>query len=138
MRSAIALAVLTAGAILTFAVSVEVPGINLRLTGVIVILAGIAAMISPARAAAWLHLRPQPHGRPQPEPQVDDDDFGYSAYLLQDPAVLAAEVLKGAGVGQPGPGHGPHGSHGPHGPAERAANGNAGPDGRDGRHGGQG
>ena len=37
--------------------------------------------------------------------------MGYSAYLLQDPAVLAAEVLRGAGVGQPGPG--------PRGPAEQ-------------------
>jgi hypothetical protein len=135
MRSAIGLAVLTAGAILTFAVSAEVQGINLRLTGVIVMLAGIAGMISPARAAAWLHLHPLPHGRPQPEPPDDDDDFGYSAYLLQDPAVLAAEVLKGAGVGQQGPGHGPNGPHGPRGPAEHAAYGNAGHDGHDGHHG---
>jgi hypothetical protein len=135
MRSAIGLAVLTAGAILTFAVSAEVPGINLRLTGVIVMLAGIAGMISPARAAAWLHLHPLPHARPRPEqpgPHEDDDDFGYSAYLLQDPAVLAAEVLRGAGVGQPAPGHGPRG---PRGSAEQAANGTAGHDGHDGYHG---
>jgi hypothetical protein len=126
MRSAIALAVLTAGAILTLAVSADVPGINLRLTGVILILAGIAGMISPARAAGWLHLRPLPHGRPQPEPPADEDEFGYSAYLLQDPAVLAAEVLRGAGAGQPGPGTRGH--------AEQAVYGN-GHDGHDGHDG---
>jgi hypothetical protein len=124
MRSAISLAVLTAGAILAIAVNADVPGINVRLAGVIVMLAGIAGMISPARAAAWLHLHPLPYGRPQPEPREEADDFGLSAYLLQDPAVLAAEVLKGAGVGQPG-----------HGPAGHAAFGNSGHEGHNGHDG---
>jgi len=122
MRSAIGLAVLTAGAILTFAVTAEVPGINLRLTGVIVMLAGIAAMVAPARAAALLHLPDVPRGRCRAG-QADDCD--YSAYLLQDPAVLAAEVLKGLGPDQPGHGLG-------HRPAAQPANG---PAGRDGHHG---
>jgi len=123
MRSAIGLAVLAAGAILTFAVSADVPGINLRLAGVIVMLAGIAGMITPARAAVWLHLRAMPGGRPRAEPDADDD-FGLSAYLLQDPAVLAAEVLRGAGVGQPGMAHGP---------AEQAGHGAVGHDGHHGQ-----
>jgi hypothetical protein len=119
MRSAVGLVLLTAGAILAIAVSADVPGINLRLTGVIVMVAGIAGMISPARAAAWLHLRALRHAGPSREP-AGEDEFGYSAYLLQDPAVLAAEVLKGAGVGQHGPGRGP---------AEQTEYGNAGHDG---------
>jgi hypothetical protein len=133
MRSAIGLAVLTAGAILAIAVNADVPGINLRLTGVILILAGIAGMIAPARAAAWLHLRALQHAAPHRE-APDEDEFGYSAYLLQDPAVLAAEVLKGAGVGQPGPGHGPAEQAG-YGSAGHDGNVGAGHDGHNGHHG---
>jgi hypothetical protein len=123
MRYAVGLAVLTAGAILTFAVSAQVPGINLRVTGVIVILAGIAAMITPQRAAALLHLPAVPRGRSGTE---EPDDYGYSAYLLQDPAVLAAEVLRGAGADQAGMRHGPAPQPAQHGPA--------GPASHDGRH----
>ena len=107
MRIAAGLAALTAGAILTFAVSARVPGIDLRLTGVIIMLAAIAGLVATSEAAqAWLH-RAARRGQP---PAPDEDEFGDLGYLLQDPAVLAAEVLKSGpyglahGPGSPGAG----------------------------------
>jgi hypothetical protein len=102
MRTAIGLAILAAGAILTFAVSAQVPGINLRLAGLIIMVTGIAELIAPSRAAAWLRRRGPWHGEvrepPADEPEDSGDlgDVAYPAYLLQDPAVLAAEVLNSA------------------------------------------
>ncbi|MGH3400870.1 MAG: hypothetical protein ACRDPO_39925 [Streptosporangiaceae bacterium] len=97
MRIAAGLAALAAGAILTFAVSARVPGINLRLAGVIIILAAIAGLIATSPAAqAWLHRRDPRPGRPA---APDEDEFGDLGYLLQDPAVLAAEVLNGGQYG---------------------------------------
>jgi len=101
-----ALAMLAAGAILTFAVSAHVPGINLRLAGLIIILAGLAALIGPSGAGAWLRRRVLTRGEVvradvvpgdlhDPAAQEPDD----VAYLLQDPAVLAAEVLNGVRAG---------------------------------------
>ena len=102
MRAALGLAILAAGAILTFAVSARVPGINLRLAGVIIMLTGIAELIAPSRAAAWLRHLGILHGEvrePAPDEPADD---AYPAYLLQDPAVLAAEVLNGVRASRPG------------------------------------
>lgn len=108
MRIAAGLAALAAGAILTFAVSARVPGINLRLTGVIIILAAVAGLIATSPAAqAALHRGAARRGAP---PAPDEDEFGDLGYLLQDPAVLAAEVLKGAQLGLA---HGPSGRAGP-------------------------
>jgi hypothetical protein len=102
MRTAIGLVILAAGAILTFAVSAQVPGINLRLAGLIIMVTGIAELIAPSRAAAWLRRRGPLHGEvrepptDEPEDAGDLGDVAYPAYLLQDPAVLAAEVLNSA------------------------------------------
>jgi hypothetical protein len=98
MRTAVAIAVIAAGAILALAVSARVPGINLRLAGVIVIAAGLAVLLAPPSPAAdWLRRRRGlPAGQaPAPRALADPDDEAYPAYLLQDPAVLAAEVLNG-------------------------------------------
>jgi hypothetical protein len=108
MRAAAGLVALTAGAILALAVSATVPGINLRLAGVIIMIAGLATLAGPARAAAALRRLT---GNRFPAPQrvapaataalTDPDDADYVSpdalypgYLLQDPAVLAAEVLR--------------------------------------------
>lgn len=109
MRTAIGLAVIAAGAILTFAVSAHTPGINLHVAGVIIMLAGLAGLITPARAAHWLRHRGQAgEADPGPialtEPAVLTPEEAYPAYLLQDPAVLAAEVLNGARAGAYGNG----------------------------------
>ncbi len=108
MRIAAGLVTLTAGAILTFAVSAHVPGINLRLAGVFIILAAIAGLIATSPAApSWLRRGAARRDRP---PAPDEDEFGDLGYLLQDPAVLAAEVLKSGpyglahGPGAPGAG----------------------------------
>lgn len=98
MRNAIALALLAAGTILAFTVSAQVPGISLRGAGVIIILTGIAALVMPPSPAAdWLRNRvgTDGPGRDRPGKDTDDADDAYPDYLLQDPAVLAAEVLNG-------------------------------------------
>jgi len=96
MRVVAGLAALAAGAILTFAVSARVPGINLRLTGVIIMLAAIAGLVATSEGAqAWLHRA----GRRGQPPAPDEDQFGDLGFLLQDPAVLAAEVLRGTAGG---------------------------------------
>jgi hypothetical protein len=90
------LAMLAAGAILTFAVSARVPGINLRLAGLIIMATGIVALITPSRVAVWLRRRTAVHGEPateEPDEADEADEDAYPSYLLQDPAVLAAEVL---------------------------------------------
>jgi hypothetical protein len=99
MRTAIGLVILAAGAILTFAVSAQVPGINLRLAGLIIMATGIAELIAPSRAAAWLRRHGPLSGEVQEPPADEPEDpmeVAYPAYLLQDPAVLAAEVLNSA------------------------------------------
>jgi hypothetical protein len=98
MRTPGAIIVIAAGAILSLAVSARLPGVNLRLAGVIIILAGIAILLAPpSPAAAWLRRRrgqADPAGSAAGTAQPAGDD-SYPDYLLQDPAVLAAEVLNG-------------------------------------------
>jgi hypothetical protein len=102
MRSAAGLATLAAGAILAFAVTAQLPGLNLRIAGVIIMVAAAAwlAANSPA-AAAWARglgtrragrptVAPEPGPPPAPDPDCLD-------YLEQDPAVLAADLLRAAG-----------------------------------------
>jgi hypothetical protein len=109
MRAApvIGLSALAAGAILTFAVSARVPGINLRIAGVIIMLTAIAGLVAPTEAGAWLRRRARlhvPHGvaHERGESAFDEpEDAGYPAFLLQDPAVLAAEVLKSTAAVSP-------------------------------------
>jgi len=104
MRSAAGLALLAAGAILTFAVTAQVPGINLRAAGVILIITGIIALIPPGRITALLR-RGRPAAAPEdalPGADGEPDESVYPAFLLQDPAVLAAEVLNGARAARTG------------------------------------
>jgi hypothetical protein len=101
------LIMLAAGAILLFAVSARVPGINLWLAGLILTVTGLIGLIAPTGAAAWVRRRVLPGGAAA-DPDLGDpataeaDDAGYPAYLLQDPAVLAAEVLNGVRAGRDG------------------------------------
>jgi hypothetical protein len=102
------LIMLAAGAILVFAVSARVPGINLWLAGLILIVTGLIGLIAPSGAAAWVRRRVLSRGAAAgPDlgaPATGEaDDVGYPAYLLQDPAVLAAEVLNGVRAGRAGP-----------------------------------
>jgi hypothetical protein len=109
MRAApvIGLAALAAGAILTFAVSARVPGINLHIAGVIIMLAALAGLIAPTEAGIRLRRRARlhvPFGTAYERGELafdEPEDASYPAFLLQDPAVLAAEVLKGTAAVSP-------------------------------------
>jgi hypothetical protein len=100
MRSAAGLATLAAGAILTFAVTARVPGIDLRIAGVIIMVAAAAwlAGVSPW-AAAWARgVASRSAPAPAAPEAAEEPDF-----LLQDPAVLAADLLRNAGLGMDQP-----------------------------------
>jgi hypothetical protein len=113
-RPAASLSIVCAGALLAFAVTARVPGISLHAAGVIVILAGIAvAVLPPSPAADWLRRRlaggPEAGAGPDAGGAGDDADE-YAAYLLQDPAVLAARRHRTRKLRRsPGRRHGPPG-----------------------------
>ena len=95
MKTATGLALVAVGAILTFAVNAAIPGVNLQIAGLIVMLTGVAGLFVPARASGWLRRRivlRGPHG-PVVE-EVSDDP--YPADVMRDPATLAARILQDA------------------------------------------
>ena len=74
MKTATGLALLAVGAILTFAVKAAIPGVNLQVAGLIIMLTGAAGLFVPARAPGWLRRRivlRGPHG-PVVEEAGDD------------------------------------------------------------------
>ncbi len=95
MRTATGLALVAVGAILTFAVNAAIPGVNLQIAGLIVMLTGVAGLVVPARASGWLRRRivlRGPHG-----PVVEEvSDNPYPADVMRDPAALAARILRDA------------------------------------------
>ncbi len=95
MKTATGLALLALGAISTFAVNAAIPGVNLHIAGLIIMLTGVAGLFVPARAPGWLRRRivlRGPHG-PVVE-EVSDDP--YPADVMRDPATLAARILQDA------------------------------------------
>ena len=52
MKTATGLALLAVGAILTFAVNAAIPGVNLQVAGLIIMLTGAAGLSVPAHRAA--------------------------------------------------------------------------------------
>ena len=95
MKTATGLALVAVGAILTFAVNAAIPGVNLQIVGLIVMLTGVAGLFVPARASGWLRRRivlRGPHG-----PVVEEiSDDPYPADVMRDPATLAARILQDA------------------------------------------
>ena len=95
MKTATGLALLAVGAILTFAVKAAIPGVNLQVAGLIIMLTGAAGLFVPARAPGWLRRRivlRGPHG-----PVVEEaGDDRYPADVMRDPAALAARILQDA------------------------------------------
>lgn len=57
MKTATWLALLAIGAILTLAVHADLPGVNLQVAGVIIMLTGVAGIVIPTRASGWLRRR---------------------------------------------------------------------------------
>jgi hypothetical protein len=94
MKTATALALLAVGAILTFAVNAAIPGVNLQVAGLIVMLTGVAGLLIPARTSGWLRRRivlRGPNG-----PVVEEVGGAYPSDVMRDPATLAARILQDA------------------------------------------
>ena len=92
MKTATGLALLAVGAILTFAVHAAIPGVNLQVAGLIIMLTGAAGLFVPARTAGWLRRRIVLRG-----PVVEEvSDNRYPADVMRDPATLAARILHDA------------------------------------------
>ena len=95
MKTATALALLAVGAILTFAVNAAIPGVNLQVAGLIVMLTGVAGLLIPARTSGWLRRRIVLRGPNGPVVE-EADDHAYPSDVMRDPATLAARILQDA------------------------------------------
>jgi hypothetical protein len=95
MRTATGLALLAVGAILTFAVNAAIPGVNLQVAGLIIMLTGVAGLFVPARASGWLRRRIVLRG---PNGPVVEEvrDHACPADVMRDPATLAGRILRDA------------------------------------------
>ena len=95
MRTATGLTLIALGAILGLAVNASTPGINLHIVGLIIALTGAAGLLLRSRTTGWLRRRVVLSKAPGADPPHEHDDR-QPAYLVEDPAVLAAEVLSSA------------------------------------------
>lgn len=95
MKTATGLALVAIGAILAFAVNAAIPGVNLQIAGLIIMLTGVAGLFVPARASGWLRRRIVMRG-PQGPVIEEIDDKPYPAEVMRDPATLAARILQDA------------------------------------------
>lgn len=96
MKTATGLALIALGAILTFAVSARTPGVNLQAVGLIIMVTGLAGLFVPGRATGWLHRRVVLRRVPAGPSTAELDDLSQPSYLIQDPAVMASQLLKEA------------------------------------------
>jgi hypothetical protein len=95
MNTATGLALVAVGAILAVAVKAAIPGVNLQVAGLIIMLTGVAGMFVPARASGWLRRRIVLRGPQGPVVEEVKDDL-YPADVMRDPATLAARILADA------------------------------------------
>jgi hypothetical protein len=96
MKTATGLALLAVGAILTFAVRAAIPGVNLQVAGLIIMLTGAAGLFVPARASGWLRRRIVLRGPQRPVAEEASEDDTYPVDIIRDPATLAARILQDA------------------------------------------
>jgi hypothetical protein len=89
------LALLAIGAILAVAVRADIPGVNLQVVGVIIMLTGVAGIFIPSRAPGWLRRRVVMRGTAGPAIEEIRDD-PYPPDVMRDPATLAARILHDA------------------------------------------
>jgi hypothetical protein len=93
MKTATALALTALGAILTFAVSARTPGVNLRAVGLIIMATGVVGLVLPGRASGWIRRRVVRRRVPAGPAASEFADFSQPSYFVQDPAVLASQLL---------------------------------------------
>ncbi len=96
MRTATGLTLIALGAILGLAVNASTPGINLHVVGLIIALTGGAGLLLRSRATGWLRRRVVLNSETGEDAPHEHGDRQAPAYLVEDPAVLAAEVLSSA------------------------------------------
>ena len=111
MKTATGLTLLAVGAILAFAVRASPPGLNLNITGWVIMLTGVAGVVMPARASGWLRKRVVVRSKPGlpgaaginaagiNDAGINDagyNDAGNAPYVLRDPAELAQAILRDA------------------------------------------
>ena len=106
MRTATGLTLIALGAILGLAVNASTPGINLHVVGLIIALTGGAGLLLRSRATGWLRRRVVLDGEAGEQAPHEHGDGPQPAYLVEDPAVLAAEVLSSAQLAEMAGRHG--------------------------------
>jgi hypothetical protein len=102
MRTATGLTLIALGAILGLAVNASTPGINLHVVGLIIALTGGAGLLLRSRATGWLRRRVVLDSEAGEDAPHEHGDRQAPAYLVEDPAVLAAEVLSSAQLAEMG------------------------------------
>jgi hypothetical protein len=84
MKTASALTLLAVGAILTFAITAEPPGINLRVVGVVLMVVGVAGFVIPRRGYGWLRRRMVVRRGPA-GPVTRTEETRYPPYVMLNP-----------------------------------------------------
>jgi len=107
MKTATGLTVMAVGAILALAVHANTPGINLNLAGVILMVVAVAGLLLRSRTSGWLRRRivlrtsRTPRRRSYTTERSGAHLVEDPAAIVDDPALLAAEVLSNAEADDP-------------------------------------
>lgn len=91
MRTATGLSLITAGAILTFAVTVHTPFLNVQVAGVVLMLAGVAGLAIPRRGYGWLRRRMVTRRGPR-GPVTRVEETRYPPYVMLNPGANPRET----------------------------------------------
>lgn len=94
MKTATGLALIAVGAILTFAVSASTPGFNLKVTGVVIMLTGLAGLLIPRKGYGWLRKRLiiPPRARVRRGAPTVVEETRYPPYVVRNPGTARNQV----------------------------------------------
>jgi hypothetical protein len=95
MKTATGLALIAVGAIFAFAVTAQIPDLNLQVAGFIVMLTGLAGLVLRGRAGGWLR-RHVVLRRPAAGTSMLDEVSYSPSDLGLEPAVMASQLLEDA------------------------------------------
>ena len=95
MKIGVALIVFAVGAILTFAVRVSTPVLNLQIVGVILMLTAIVGAYLSRRGSAWVRKHIVIRRRRRPAQNVEEiDEVLYPPYVKENPGALPGAVVE--------------------------------------------